>query len=121
VNEVFARAWCDGPHRRPEDVDPLVREKVLEMLAGSELRWRYSGLAQTLTPPAVGRLAEIDVTTLAVVGDIDMPDILEIVDLIVAQVPGARRVVIPDVAHMVNMEKPQEFNTHLTEFLAGLH
>jgi len=46
-----------------------------------------------------------------------MPDIFGIVDLIAEQVPGTRKVVIPDVAHMVNMEKPQEFNDLVLEFL----
>jgi pimeloyl-ACP methyl ester carboxylesterase len=50
-----------------------------------------------------------------------MPDIFGVVDLIVEQVPGARKVVIPGVAHMVNMEKPQEFDDLVLEFLgAGL-
>ena len=49
-----------------------------------------------------------------------MPDIHEIVDFIVEQIPGAQRVVIPDVAHMVNMEQPEVFNDAVREFLSGL-
>ena len=41
----------------------------------------------------------------------------EIVDRIVARVPGARKVVIPGAAHMLNMEKPEQFNEMLLAFL----
>ncbi len=58
--------------------------------------------------------------TLAVVGSIDVSDVLEIVDIIAERVPGARKVVIPDVAHMVSMEKPEEFNRVVLEFLSRL-
>jgi len=119
ASEIFTRYWCDGPEREPSEVDPAVRGKVLAMLEGSEQRWRYWQLSQQLDPPAFGRLAEIEVPTLAIVGSIDMPDVLRIVDLVAEQVPGARKVVIPDVAHMVNMEKPQEFNDIALEFLGA--
>jgi 3-oxoadipate enol-lactonase len=120
VTEIFARWWCDGPHRTPSQVDPAVRQKVLDMLAGSGQRWRYYDLARPLEPPALERLGDINVPTLAVVGSIDVSDILEIVDIIAERVPGARKVVIPDVAHMVNLEKPEEFNRIVVEFLSRL-
>lgn len=115
--EVFARWWCDGPSRAPSAVDPAVRAKVLEMLAGSEQRWRL-GDGSELEPPAWGRLREIRAPTLAVVGALDVVDILEIVDAIAAQVPGARRVVIQGAAHAVNLEKPVEFEAAVRPFLA---
>ena len=120
VYETFAHWWCDGPHRQPSEVDPVVRRRVLEMLGGSEQRWRYGALERPLRPPAVGRLDEIAVPTLVVVGTLDMPDIDQIAHLIDQHVPGAERVYIPGVAHMVNMEKPTEFNDTLMPFLGRL-
>ena len=35
-----------------------------------------------------------------------------------AEIPGARSHVYPDVAHMVSLEKPAEFNRLLADFLA---
>ena len=81
---------------------------------------RYWRLNRQLDPPAYGRLGELHVPTLVVIGSIDMPDIFQIGDIIVQQVPGARKVMIQDVAHMVNMEKPEEFNALVLEFLGGL-
>ncbi len=118
--EVFTRYWCDGPQREPSQVDPAVRQKVLAMLAGSEERWSYWNLSRPPDPPAFRRLAEIAVPTLAIVGGIDMPVVHDIVDLIAQEVPGAQKAVIPDVAHMVNMEKPDEFERLVLEFLESV-
>ena len=120
IIETFARWWCDGPSRESSQVDSLVRDRVLEMLNGSEQRWQLSSLTEYLEPPAIERLHQIRAPTLAIVGSIDMPDINTIVNMIVEQVPGAARVEIPDVAHMVNMEAPGEFNEIVLEFLEGL-
>jgi 3-oxoadipate enol-lactonase len=118
--EVFAQWWCDGPQREPEQVDSVVRRRVLDMLGGSRQRWELSPLVQVMDPPAVERLDEIRVPTLAVAGGIDVPIIHEIVERIVEQVPGAERVVIPGVAHMVNMERPETFGEVVGEFLSRL-
>src|SRR5205823_3036150 len=61
-----------------------------------------------LDPPALGRLAEIRAPTLVVVGDRDVPAMLEIADLLAARVSGARKVVLPGVDHMVNYRAPEE-------------
>ena len=118
--EYFQQAWTDGPHRTPAEVDSSVREKVRQMAFETITNWNPASQEAPLDPPAVGRLAEIRVPTLAVVGDLDMPVILKIVELIEAQIPGTKKVVIPGAAHMLNMEKPQEFNKVVLEFLENL-
>ena len=117
--EIFTRYWCDGPHREPGDVDPGVRRKVLEMLSGSRERWGRSRLASQLDPPAMGRVSEIHAPTLVLLGTLDMPEIHEVVDYLEATIPDARRIDIPGVAHMVNMEAPERFTEVLLEFFGG--
>lgn len=119
VTEVFARWWCDGPQRTPDQVDPTVRRHVLDMLAGSGQRWRYYGLEQNLEPPAALRLADIRAPTLVVLGSLDVPVIHDVAELLIQEVPEARLATISGVAHMVNMEKPDEFNRVVLEFLSG--
>ena len=79
--------------------------------------WNVECVAKDLDPPAIDRLDEIHAATLAVVGDLDMPGILEIAKAVEDTVEGAKTVVIPGTAHMVNMEKPEEFNAVVLEFL----
>ena len=70
-------------------------------------------------PPASERLGEVRAPTLVVVGAADVPDILAICDRIQAGIRGARRVVVPDAAHMLPMERPAEFNRVVLDFLLG--
>jgi pimeloyl-ACP methyl ester carboxylesterase len=73
--------------------------------------------SQPLTPPAIDRLREISVPTLVIVGDKDVNSILEISDLLANGIQGAQKVVMPNTAHLPNMEKPAEFNQIVLEFL----
>jgi 3-oxoadipate enol-lactonase len=54
------------------------------------------------------------------VGDLDIAGIIEIADLIVKNVKGSRKITIKGGAHLVNMEKPVEFNQAVIGFISGL-
>ena len=112
--EAFQRSWTDGPHRSPDQVDPAVREWVREMARGG-IENAMEG--RMLRPPAIDRLDSLDLPMLVVVGELDMPGIHEIADLLIDANPHAERVVVSDGAHMVNLEKPEEFNRVLVEYL----
>ena len=118
--EYFQRSWTDGPKRTPDQIDPDVREKVRQMGANAVKDWNNASQGLFMDPPAHGRLNEIKSPTLAIVGDLDMPDILEIVDIIEKNVAGTKKVIIKDAAHMLNMEKPDEFNKIVLDFLSEL-
>jgi pimeloyl-ACP methyl ester carboxylesterase len=115
VVEEFQRCWTDGPLRAPEDVDPVVRETVRAM-ARNGLEHAMEG--RLIDPPAIERLDELALPMLVVVGELDMPGIHEIADMVVEANPNAELVKIPDVAHMVNLEAPERFNELLLEYLA---
>ena len=44
------------------------------------------------------------------VGDCDVPLVLDIADVIADRISGARKLVFDDTAHMINMERPAAFN-----------
>jgi pimeloyl-ACP methyl ester carboxylesterase len=67
--------------------------------------------------PALPRLGEIHIPTLLLVGDADIPDVHAHAGAIEAGVPSARRVVIPDVGHLMYLEKPAEFSRIIIQFL----
>ena len=69
--------------------------------------------------PAVGRLAEIRVPTLVVVGESDIADVHAHCGAIQAGVPFAQRVVVAGAGHLVHLERPDEFNRIVTRFLAS--
>jgi pimeloyl-ACP methyl ester carboxylesterase len=118
--ELSLQVWTDGPHRTPDQIDPAVRERIRAMTIHTFDLPDVEQWLQRLEPPAIERLAEIRVPTLFVVGDQDVADILKIGDLIVANVRGAQRAVIPNTAHHLNLEQPAEFNRIVLEFLDSL-
>ena len=60
---------------------------------------------------------EIAVPTLIMAGDRDEANIAAITDLLAANVQGAQKTILPDTAHLPNMEKPEDFNRIVLEFL----
>jgi pimeloyl-ACP methyl ester carboxylesterase len=68
-------------------------------------------------PPAAERLAEIQQPTLVVLGQEDVHDFHVIADRLVAEIPDARMAVIPGAGHVPGIERPEEFNRVVLEFL----
>jgi pimeloyl-ACP methyl ester carboxylesterase len=71
-----------------------------------------------LDPPALDRLAEILVPTLAVVGAHDLDAIEDTARRVSEEIPSARRVDWPDTAHLPSMERPGDFFALLPDWLA---
>ena len=112
--DYFMCSWVAGPHRTPAQVDPAVWAKAHLMALPNALH-AIDGPA--FDPPAVGRLAEVRAPTLVIEGALDCEDIHLVGRLIERRVAGARRVVIPGVAHLVGMEAPAEVNRLILGFL----
>lgn len=119
--EISLELWTDGPGRLPGRADPAVRERVREMTQRNWERPDDEAQAETpalpLEPPAIGRLSEIKVPTLVILGAFDAPNPLE---ELTTQIPGAQKVVMADTAHHPFMEKPTEFNQIVLDFLSSL-
>jgi pimeloyl-ACP methyl ester carboxylesterase len=66
------------------------------------------------------KLTDLRMPVLVIAGDRDDPEIVERSRMLSREIPGARSVIIKDADHMVNLEKPREFNRALDGFLRGL-
>ncbi|CAA9458193.1 MAG: hypothetical protein AVDCRST_MAG02-1684 [uncultured Rubrobacteraceae bacterium] len=51
------------------------------------------------------------------VGELERPEILAAVDLLAREVPGAERAVMRGTAHLPSMERPEDFDSLVEEFL----
>ena len=117
VNRAEVRLWVDGP-RRPEGSAPeAVRDLVLEMNGRALHSDWASAQHETLDPPAIARLGDITAPTLVIVGDEDLPHASANAKVITSKVPGARAVTIKDASHLPSLERPEEFNHVLLDFL----
>ncbi len=96
-------------------IAPRIREMVQE---NSHVFLLNPLLRRPLKPPAIERLSKIRTPTLIIVGDRDVSDIKTITDTLEANITGAKKMVIPGSGHLVNIEKPEEFNRTVLDFLS---
>ena len=54
------------------------------------------------------------------VGDEDVPQVIEAAGILEQGIAGAQKVVVAGTAHHPHMEKPEEFNRVVLDFLHGL-
>jgi len=76
--------------------------------------------AMMLRPDSTGTLASINVPTLIVVGDEDVPTPVKDARHMHEKIPGSRLEVIAQAGHLTNLERPAAFNHLLTEFVGAL-
>jgi pimeloyl-ACP methyl ester carboxylesterase len=116
-NELDVRMWVDGPTRGPDEVDPLLRAIAIEMNGRIWDRDEPGENVRKLEPPAGLRLDAITCPVLAIAGALDQPYVNECARLLAAGVADGRFEVIEGAAHLMNMERPEEFNRLVTAFL----
>jgi len=117
LNQAEARIWLDGPGRPRGHIGGQLRELFLDM-NGRSLRNDFeSAPMDKLDPPAIDRLNEITAPTLLVVGDEDVPPVLDTIEILMSSIKGARKAVIHDAAHLPNLEHPAAFNRIVLDFL----
>ncbi len=120
--ELENRMWIDGPERTPDRVNATVRERVRAMNTHNYILALGKDVASPaeVEPQAISRLAEIHVPTLIVIGDKDVHDFVAMSNLLAQSIVGAKKVVLPNVAHAPNMEEPEVFNQIVLNFLSAL-
>jgi pimeloyl-ACP methyl ester carboxylesterase len=116
--------WTDGPRRAPEQVDAQARAHVTT-LSRQQIERHGDFMAHEqhmipLEPPAINRLADVRIPTLIMVGDEDVPEVIEAAEILEQGIAGAQKVVIAGTAHHPHLEKPNEFNRVVLDFLHGL-
>jgi pimeloyl-ACP methyl ester carboxylesterase len=117
LNEAMMHLFLDGPERPRGYVAEPLRTLFLEMNAIAVRADFEKAPSEDPDPLAVRRLHDIDAPTLVVVGDKDVPTVLEAADLLMNSIPNVRKAVIEDAAHLPNLEHPEEFNRIVLDFL----
>ncbi|MFD5708909.1 alpha/beta fold hydrolase [Streptomyces pharetrae] len=118
--DAFVRV-APGEHRSADAIDPAIPRRLREMAlhtvskhAPGEKDWRV---------PSAGswsRVPGVRVPVLTVNGTLEPADLLAAAERLAAATPGGRSVTIEGVGHYLNLEKPQEYNAVLLDFLSSL-
>jgi pimeloyl-ACP methyl ester carboxylesterase len=111
--------WLKDPYMVPAMEHPDIAPRLRELATDNMRAWvSNDALGRAIDPPAAKRLKSVRVPTLVIVGSRDVPDIQRIVERISREVPGAKKVVVEGAGHIVNMEKPDDFDRALSNWLS---
>ena len=123
VAELDMQIWFDGVGRSRDDVDPAIRAKAFEMARQVTVH-ELSGIGEhkrkTAEVSTAQRLTELTMPALVIIGEKDLPYLHQAADYMAEQLPRARKLILPNAAHLPNMEHPALFEASIREFLAGV-
>ncbi|MBU6433825.1 MAG: alpha/beta fold hydrolase, partial [Nitrospirae bacterium] len=91
------------------------------MIEGNQI----SGIAGDLMamaerPDSIPLLAQITCPTQIIVGKLDQATPPSDAELMAEKIPGARITIIPNAAHLANLEQPEAFNQIVASFASDL-
>jgi pimeloyl-ACP methyl ester carboxylesterase len=109
-----ARMWL-GPDAT-EEVRALTEAMTLRSYE-QQLPLEGAVHASWPQPPALSRLEELDVPTLVVVGSEDLDDVRAMCALLGERLPDARIETVAGAGHLPGLERPDELNRLLVDFL----
>jgi pimeloyl-ACP methyl ester carboxylesterase len=99
-------------------ISPSTRELMLKM--GYEYSWWryiYPSKREMVFPTAIKKLNEIKIPTLVVTAEYDLPLCKQIAAILDKEIPNSTLISLKGAGHMVNMDKPKEFNKAISEFI----
>ncbi len=118
---AMVEALMHDPTLVPSLNYPAARQRVRNNLSEYSFAWVLDPAPkQDLEPPAYERLTEIQVPTLIILGAEDDPRLFKDAEKLERDIAGASRLAIAETHHMPNMEKPEEFNIIILDFLGRL-
>ena len=112
-----ARNWADDRYQIAPGHD-AARAALFRALAGSPQNLTYPGnLELHFAVPAAARLGEIRCPTLILVGESDIPDVQAYAGAVELGVWGARREVVANAGHLIQLERPEFVVDAVTRFI----
>jgi pimeloyl-ACP methyl ester carboxylesterase len=120
IADFDVRFWVDGPGQPTDRVSAAIREAVREMDRQQWVPGHVDGRPIPLEPRAAERLADLHCPVLAIAGGLDATESAQVARHLEANAPNARAMILPDVAHMIGMEIPDDLSRLIVEFLEPL-
>jgi 3-oxoadipate enol-lactonase len=106
--------WFTAPYRASH---PHVMERIGGLIRGTSAAG-YVGCCHAIPNLNLsGQLGGLDLPTLVLVGEQDAGTPVAMAQEVAAAIPGARLEIIPNAAHLSNIEQAPTFNALLREFL----
>ena len=115
--ELETQIWTDGPGQPADRVDPDLRHQMVQWNLENYRAEQPADQAIQPEVPAAQLLDRLTMPTMFIWGTFDEQPVGRAGQKLTAEVTGARNHVFEGVAHMVNLERPEEFNRLVGDFL----
>lgn len=116
IEGLLQTLLCADTHEHRPDVVETARRLMDNPPAG------FVGALEAMKrrPDSVADLASVDVPTLVLVGDQDVPSPPDVVETMHQGIPGSELFVVPGAGHLSGLEAPEAFNAALVDFVSRL-
>ena len=112
--DLNVRTWA-LPH--VADLIRPMQRRAFDVQLEAE-RWETPpGPERKLDPPSSARLAHVSAATLVIVGSEDFGDFHALAERFAREIPDARLEIVEGAGHLPSLERPDEFDRLLLEFL----
>jgi 3-oxoadipate enol-lactonase len=119
LNRGEVELWDFGPSRRKDDLAADFVQTAYALHAANLPHATEAPISVPLDPPAYGRVTDIDVPALVMVGDHDITPTFAQYEYLVTSIPNADGCRFRDAAHLPNVEQPDAFGKVLVDWLAA--
>jgi pimeloyl-ACP methyl ester carboxylesterase len=118
---IYTQAKLVAQHLFPEPGQEPIREELIREISSADPR-AYRGAMRALGLfDSRGRLGEIQAPTLVISGDRDTTVPLRNQQLLVKGISGCKHVILRGAGHAASVDKPDEFNRAVLDFLMDGH
>jgi len=121
VKEGTDSLWTGNNPLSKAIVSAKTRKALLKM--GYEYSWwryLYTNKREQVFPMAIEKINEMRIPALIVTAEYDLALCKNVADIIAKKIPGAKLVSIKGAGHIMNMDKPREFNKVIFKFIRQL-
>lgn len=116
-----AEIWLDDPLfeglREDEDLFEELRQIVLDYGGG---HWTGKVSSRWSDPDPVASLAKLDIPALVISGEMDIPSFMVMAEAYARALPRSARQIVQGAGHLANIERVDEWNALLADFLTAL-
>ena len=122
VAEIDMKIWFDGCGRSSENINQQARMRAWEMarqVTEHELKAIGTHRRKTFEARATERLAELQMPSLVIIGEKDLPYLKLAAEYLSEGMPAATMALMLEAAHLPNMEHPERFRALVEDFLSS--
>jgi len=116
VAKMEADIWVNGPLQKANRAPREIWERVHKMILHNYQTHTTEAKPIGLKPLADGRLGELRVPVLVMIGTLDETATRAAMARLAEKAPNARLIKYPNTAHMISLERPKEFIREVTTF-----